>query len=62
MRLIIHFCDDSPKAENKRIKEGKKYVKCKSKNESSKFYENNIFGLDIDTDSPTLGKSSTENL
>jgi len=58
MRLTIHNCDNTPKAEELRKKEGKKHIKCKNVQDQQAYFANNVFGLDVDTDSPTLGKSS----
>ena len=55
MRLVLHFCDDSKKAEKARIKEGKKHIKCKNSTEIKEYFASHIIGFDVDTDSPTLG-------
>ena len=57
MRLVLHFCDDTQKAEELRKKQGKTYVKCKNKEEIKDYFAKNIIGLDANTDSPTLGRS-----
>ena len=62
LRLALHFCEDNPEAEEERRVQGKKHLKCKSKDESMDYFGYNIIGLDIFTLSPTLGNTEDEPL
>ena len=38
LRLILHECDDSQAAKSKKIREGKKYIECVSKDDQRKYF------------------------
>ena len=54
MRVALHFCDDSERARNKRIQEGKKYVDCKSRQEILDYFSLNVISLDVISESIDL--------
>ena len=58
MRLAIHFCDDSEKARAERRAAGKKYIECQSHDQILDYFESKIIGVDVMSESPTLGKKS----
>lgn len=62
LRLALHLCEDTPEAEEERRQAGKKHVKCVSRDESFDYFAQNIIGLDIFTQSPTLGHEGGEAL
>ena len=62
MRLAIHFCDDSEEARVERRAAGKKHIECQSRDQILDYFENNIIGLDIVSESTTLGKNSLKSL
>ena len=62
MRLALHFCDDSEKARVERRAAGKKYIECQSHDRILDYFESKIIGLDISSESPTLGEKSHKSL
>lgn len=56
LRLALHFCDDSAEARKERLTAGKKHLDCKSKEEINEYFAQNLIGLDVITEQPTLGQ------
>ena len=58
MRLALHFCDDSEEARQERRGAGKQFVECESFDKILDYFENTLIGLDVISETATLGKNS----
>ena len=58
-RLVLHLCDDSPEARAKRSPENKE---CASREESLKYFEENIMGLETWSYEASINEDFSKNL